>query len=276
MIGSDVPEAHWVFEERRGRRKQPCAARTLFGWTLIVPLSGTNHRVASVNFLSGGQEPLSVQIERMYNADFTETTVSSKEMMSIEDRRALAIMESTVQMVDGHYQLSLPWKYENPSLPNNRAMAVKRLDLLKRRLEKDVDLKRKYKETVEDYISLGHAQKIPTGQVGSPVWYLPRHPAVHPQKPEKIRVVFDCAARFQNTSLNDQLLQGPDLTNSLVGVLLRFRQERIGISADIEKMFHQVRVSPQDTHALSFLWWPVGDFSKKPEDHQMLVHLFWS
>ena len=82
------------------------------------------------------------------------------------------------------------------------------------------------------------------------------------------------AARFRNTSLTDQLLQGPDLTNSLVGILLRFRQGRIGISADIEKMFHQVRVSPQDTHALSFLWWPGGDFSKKPEDHQMLLNLF--
>ena len=274
LIGNDVPEAHWVFEERRGRRKQPCAARTLLGWTLIGPLGSTNHCGASINFLSGGQEPLSGQIERMYNADFTETTASSKELMSIEDRRALAIMESTVQMTDGHYQLSLPWKYENPCLPNNRTMAVKRLDLLKRRLQKDEDLKRRYKETVEEYISHGHARKVPDCQAGSPLWYLPHHPVVHPQKPDKVRVVFDCAAKFRNTSLNDQLLQGPDLTNSLVGVLLRFRQERIGISADIEKMFHQVKVSPQDTRALSFLWWPGGDFSKEPEDHQMLVHLF--
>ena len=89
LIGNDVPEAHWAFEERRGRRKQPCAARTLLGWTLIGPPGSTNHSVASINFLSGGQEPLSGQIERMYNADFTETTASSKEMMSIEDRRAL-------------------------------------------------------------------------------------------------------------------------------------------------------------------------------------------
>ena len=114
--------------------------------------------------------------------------------MPIEDRRAPASMESTVQIVDGHHQLFLAWKYENPGLPNNRVMAVKRLDLLKRRLEKDVGLKRKYKETVEDYISLGHAQKIPDGLVGSTVWYLPHHPVVHPQKPDKVRVVFDCAA----------------------------------------------------------------------------------
>ena len=39
-------------------------------------------------------------------------------------------------------------------------------------------------------------------------------------------------------------------------------------------MFHQERVSPQDTHALSFLWWPGGDFSKKPEDHEMFLNLF--
>ena len=137
-------------------------------------------------------------------------------MMSIEDRRALAIMESTVQMTDGHYQLSLPWTYENPSLPNNRNMAVKRPDLLKRRLQKDEDLKRRYKETVDEYISHGHARKVPDCQAGSPAWYLPHHPVVHPQKPDKVRVVFDCAAKFRNTSLNDQLLQGPDLTNSLV------------------------------------------------------------
>ena len=58
LIGNDVPEAHWVFGERRGRRKQPSAARTLLGWTLIGPLGSTNHCGASINFLSGGQEPL--------------------------------------------------------------------------------------------------------------------------------------------------------------------------------------------------------------------------
>ena len=75
-------------------------------------------------------------------------------------------------------------------------------------------------------------------------------------------------------SLNSQLLQGPDLTNNLVGVLIRFREEPIAIMADIEGMFHQVRVSPKDCDALRFLWWPENDFHKDPEDYQMLVHLF--
>ena len=60
-----------------------------------------------------------------------------------------------------------------------------------------------------------------------------------PHKPGKIRVVFDCSAKYGGISLNDQLLKGPDLTNSLFGVLSRFRQERIALMADIESMFYQ-------------------------------------
>lgn len=139
------------------------------GWTLLGPLGCTNHCVANINFLSGGQEPLSVLIERMYNAYFPKKTESSKEMMSIKERKALAIMESMVQMIGGHYELCLTWKYENPCPSNNRTMAVKRLDPLKRHLLKDEDLKRRYKEMVEEYISQGHAWKVS-------VWYLPHHP----------------------------------------------------------------------------------------------------
>ena len=107
-----------------------------------------------------------------------------------------------------------------------------------------------------------------------PVWYLPHHPVFHPQKPGKIRVVFDCSAKFKGTSLNDQLLQGPDLTNGLVGVLIRFRQEPVAMVADVEGMFHQVRVAPDDCQALRFQWWSDDDLSKEPTDFQMLVHLF--
>lgn len=45
-------------------------------------------------------------------------------------------------------------------------------------------------------------------------WYIPHHGVYHPRKPEKIRVVFDCSAKFAGTSLNDHLLTGPDLTNT--------------------------------------------------------------
>lgn len=77
------------------------------------------------------------------------------------------------------------------------------------------------------------------------VWYLPRHSVYQPTK-KKIRVVFDCGASFQGTSLNAQLLQGSNLKCSLVGVVGRFRKELVVIMADMESMFHQVRVPAED------------------------------
>ena len=75
-------------------------------------------------------------------------------------------------------------------------------------------------------------------------------------------MVFDCTARYKGTSLNDQPLSGPDLTNSLLSVLLRFRQEPVSLSSDIKAMFHPVLID-----LLRFLWWPGDDLSKKPVEY---------
>lgn len=89
-----------------------------------------------------------------------------------------------------------------------------------------------------------------------------------------MRVVFDCEAKFKGTSLNDQLFQGPDLTNGLLGIIIHFGQEPDAMVSDVEGMFHQVQAAPDDCNALRFLWWPNDDLSKKPVDYQMLEHLF--
>ena len=59
-------------------------------------------------------------------------------------------------------------------------------------------------------------------------------------------MVFDCNAKSEGVSLKDRLLQGPDLTNSLVGVLTRLREDPVAFMRDVEAMFHQVTV-PQNS-----------------------------
>ena len=106
-------------------------------------------------------------------------------------------------------------------------------------------------KTLNEYIAKGNDRKVPDDQIGGrPLWYLPHNPVIHEHKPGKVRVVFDCATRFGDTSLNEQLLQGPDLTKNLSRVLPRFRQEPVALMADVELMFHQVHVAPNDCHAL--------------------------
>ena len=73
-------------------------------------------------------------------------------------------------------------------------------------------------------ISKGHAElqdekKCQQGKV----WYIPHHAVFHPSKPGKIRVVFDCSAEWHGISINKSLMSGPDLTNQIIGVLVKFR-----------------------------------------------------
>ena len=95
-----------------------------------------------------------------------------------------------------------------------------------------------------------------------------------PKKPGKIRVVFDCSSRFQGVSLNDCLMEGPDLTNALVGVLTKFREDPVAFMGDVEAMFHQVSVLPSQYDYLRFLWWPDGNLEGELQEYQMVVHLF--
>ena len=86
-------------------------------------------------------------------------------------------------------------------------------------------------------------------------------------------MVFDDAALHDGVSLNSQLNRGPDLTNSLLGVLLRFRKERIEFAANIQSMFLQVKVSADDVHTLRFLWWENADFREPLGEYQKVSYL---
>ena len=95
---------------------------------------------------------------------------------------------------------------------------------------------------------------------------------MNPNKPGKIRRVCDAACRYQGSSLNDHLITGPDLLNSLTGIFMRFREEKIALSADIEAMFSQVAVPKEDQPVLRFLWRDSTDSGT--ETYQYQRHIF--
>ena len=85
------------------------------------------------------------------------------------------------------------------------------------------------------------AERVPTDRLNvqdGRINYVPHTGVYHPRKKDQIRVVFDCSAQFDGVSLNDFLLQGPDQMNTLLGILCRFRQERVALMTDIKSMFH--------------------------------------
>ena len=76
--------------------------------------------------------------------------------------------------------------------------------------------------------------------------YIPHHCVFSKGKHDKIHVVFDAGAKYNNTSLSEHLLKGPDLLNNLVSILIRFCLGEFAVVGDIEQMFHQVKVRETD------------------------------
>ncbi|KAL9978539.1 hypothetical protein ACROYT_G016066 [Oculina patagonica] len=255
LIGSDQPDIIDDNSEiRRGARGQPYAVNTLLGWTVYGPMGEPNSDGIHVNFVrSDHEEMLSVQLERC--------------SLSFEDQRAKQIMDESAVLVDGHYQLKLPFRHSPPCLPDSLPVAKKRLHWLKKRMEKDPAFHKQYASVIQKYQEEGSSRQVPDEEVSTlkPIWYLPHHAVWHPRKPEEPRVVFDCACKSKGVSLNNQLLQGPENTSSLIGVILRFRVNSVAVAADIKQMFHQVFVSPEDRGALCYLWLPDGDLTRSLE-----------
>ena len=103
-------------------------------------------------------------------------------------------------------------------------------------------MKEHYFTFMQKVLDIGHAEPIPPDKVRSdkPCSYLSHFGLYHPQKPDKIRVVFDSAAETDGISLNKLLLSEPNFTNSLLGVLLRLHQDPTAFMADIEQMFYSL------------------------------------
>ena len=129
---------------------------------------------------------------------------------------------------------------------------------------------------MEKILKSGHAEPVPPSDLMSPKphWYLPHFGVYHPQKPGKIRVVFDSASEVTGVSLNKLLLSGPDLANSLLGVLLRFRRHSTAFIADIEQMFHSFVVKEDHRDFLRFLWYENNNPDGGVMEFRMKVHLF--
>ena len=278
IIGLDNPTAVAPKEVREGGDGTPYATKTIFGWTLNGPIRcGPNNQVIS-HFIDADTR-LQHQVEKFWSM---EELGGGDVSMSVSDRKTIGIWEQSIHKENGHYSMDIPFKSRPPCLPDNKAMAEHRLRLLGRRLTKDPAMKDKYATSIKELMEKGYAEEVSQEQLDradGAVWYLPHHPVFHPHKPEKLRIVFDCAAKFQGLSLNDMVHRGPDLTNKLVGVLLRFRQERVAFMADIEAMFHQVLVNQTDRDVLRFLWWSNDDISCAPKIYRMVAHLFggvWS
>lgn len=160
-------------------------------------------------------------------------------------------------------------------LPNPEAAVRAQFMSLERQCLQQPAFGETYHRTMQGYFDDGVAVAVDANEPVSDgrVWYLPHHGVVFSAKPGKVRIVHNCSAVFQKTSLNDNLLKGTDLMTNLLGVYLRFRHYHYAISGDIKAMFHQVGVIQEDQSLLRFLYRKPG--SEEPiRTYKMVRHVF--
>ena len=126
---------------------------------------------------------------------------------------------------------------------------------------------------MQEYLRLGHMQLIPDSEVAvdcTKSCYLPHHGVIKEESlTTKLRVVFDgSCVTTSGASLNDLLMNAPNINADLFEALLRFRSYPIVFTADVEKMYRQVLVHPSDTDYQRIVW---RDSPDKPIQHFRLL-----
>lgn len=115
--------------------------------------------------------------------------------MSQDDVKFLKIVRKNVKINSwGHYEMPLPFRSENPIVPDNKSAALKRMMGLKRQFDRKSDYYEDYVKFMNTILDRGDAELVPDNEIDTPVrWYIPHHGVYNPKKPGKIRVVFDCS-----------------------------------------------------------------------------------
>ena len=291
LIGNDYYD-DIVLDERKKLQSGLHIIKTKFGWILsgkmTVKKDGTPentlfvmtqtssrlppevHKMHSENTLSAFQP----QIEDLWNLETIGINPKSK------DERDDLVMESFKNTVskqpDGRYQVSWPWRKDDPNLPDNYELSLGRLKTLIRRFHSDKDLLKKYNDIIMEQLKKGIIEKVTDTEDSSNMkHYIPHHAVINPESSTtKIRVVYDASAKTKKgtLSLNECLHRGPVILEDLCGLIMRFRAKKIGIIADIEKAFLQVSLQPQDRDVTRFLW--LKDIDKEATNGNLEIYRF--
>lgn len=144
-------------------------------------------------------------------------------------------------------------------LGDTRESAIRQLKNLEKKLEKQPQIKREYMKFMQEYLQLGHMREVQKDSARWNIWpqyYMPHHCVIKDTSvTTKLRVVFNASYKTKESiSLNDALRIGSVIQRDLFSILVRFRTFKVGITADIKKMYRQIRIE-EDQMALQRIVW---------------------
>nr|CDJ96867.1 Retrotransposon domain containing protein [Haemonchus contortus] len=222
----------------------------------------------------GGDEEDECRWEKFWeleSAGIHEFGNPEREEKDRHDKQVWDNFNLTVERRADVYYVKLPWKDDHPQLPDNYAIAIRRLHSVWNSLQKDQNLLQRYDAVSQEQIQMNILEDVTEERPSSKTkkHYLAHQALVTPNKlTTKLRIVFDASAHYKGCpSLNEVLHRGPVILPQLFGILLRFRIGRIGIIANVEKAFLQVRLHESERDFTRCLW--LWDYRQPPEPNNI-------
>ncbi|XP_062716624.1 uncharacterized protein LOC134292014 [Aedes albopictus] len=282
LIGLDNLRLVVPLKLREGGLYDPIAVKCRLGWGIYgsspkqpVPRAVVNFHTAAA---PSPDDLLNVQLRDYFTLDDCGISGPDYKLDSEDDRRAKQLLAETTRRTTSGFETGLLWKVDDPDFPDTYPMALRRMKSLEKRLQRDPSLMQKVQQQISEFERKGYIQRVCDAEIPTidprKTWFLPLGIAINPKKPDKIRLIWDAAAKVGGVSFNSHLLTGPDLLTPLPKVLSGFRLFPVAVSGDIREMFLQIKLHEKDRRSQMFVFRNAPD--RSPQIYSINVTTFGS
>jgi len=254
LLGAEV--CSLILQEglRKGDPLAPVAQRTILGWILSGGCSGASTTTRS-SFQCTADQDLATLVLRFWEQEKEAATPAA---LKPDDQLCEDIFVRThKRTAEGRYMVRLPFTSPPTVLTETRKPAQRLLSAMERKSGLDPRFGELYRNFLQEYENLNHMELVQdSSNLNQGKCYLPHHGVLRESSATtKLRVVFNGSQRIRSgESLNSQLLIGPNLLPVLADVLMRWRWHRYALATDIEKMYRQILIFPEDREYQRILW----------------------
>lgn len=244
LVGVDVFWSIISANQIKLGKNQPRLCESRLGWLVSGSVS-SHSRTSHSHFCNLAKTKPITDLSKFWELD----TVSEKHSLSSEERACEeSFCKNTKRKDDGRFVVTIPFKSDPSALGDSYGIAKCRFLSLEKRFEREPKFKSMYLDFMSEYESLGHMTENDSSSkpAGDVKYFLPHHGVMRESSATtKLRTVFDASAKTTTgISLNDLQFVGPTVQDDLLSILLRFRQHKFVVSADIEKMYRAIEVNP--------------------------------
>ena len=159
-----MTELHLYLKYKLGRPSKPAVIETKLGWVILGGKQIKRDTLSAFisNKTSVAFHTLNEDVKKFWKVEsYSTLPINERKLLPKDEQRAYEILETTTQNINNRYEVGMLWKSENPSLQNNRSLAVTRLLQLQKKFKNDLVFAESYKAAINNYITQGHVSKLP-------------------------------------------------------------------------------------------------------------------